>query len=74
MLRTKKDVKVEFEGAQELKRLRQSYLTHVVDYVCQDRARVFQNDMKALEERDKDRVTLSNVFDIAKKHRTLDAM
>ena len=34
MLRTNKDVRVEFEGANELKRLRQAYVTHVVDYVC----------------------------------------
>jgi hypothetical protein len=29
---------------------------------------VFENDMKALEERDKDRVTVRNVFEIASKN------
>jgi hypothetical protein len=65
MCRTNKDVKVEYENSMELKKIRQAYITHVVDCVCQDRQRVFENDMKALAERDKDRVTLDNVFDIA---------
>jgi hypothetical protein len=34
MLRTSKDVRVEYDGVQELKKLRQSYVTHVVDYIC----------------------------------------
>ena len=69
MLRTNKDVRVEFEGPNELKRLRQAYVTHVVDYVCQDRHRVFTTDMKELDERDKDRVTLNNVFEIQKDNK-----
>jgi len=68
MLQTHKDVRVEYEGSQELKRLRQGYVMHVLDYVIQDRNRVFKNDMKALEERDKDRVTVRNVFEIASKN------
>ena len=37
MLRTNKDIKVEYENSQELKRMRQSYILHVIDFVCQER-------------------------------------
>lgn len=76
MLRTNKDIKVEYENSQELKRLRLSYILHVIDFVCQERQRVFNNDMKALAERDKERVTLDNVFELSQKadgKRRLDA-
>ena len=36
-----------------------------MDLVCQDRDRVFQNDMIALEEKNRGRVTPGNVFQIA---------
>jgi len=67
MCRTGKDIRVEYQNGDELKRLRQAYITHVVDYVCQDRDRVFGNDKIDYEERHKGRVTLDNVFDIAEQ-------
>tara|TARA_B110000285_G_C15099598_1_gene604185 strand:+ start:622 stop:906 length:285 start_codon:yes stop_codon:yes gene_type:complete len=67
MCRTNKDIKVEYENSMELKRLRQVYVMHVLDFVCQERQRIFNNDMKALAVRDKDRVTLDNVFELANK-------
>ena len=65
MCQTGKDITVEYSNADELKRLRLTYITHVLNYVCHDRDRVFKNDMIALEEKHKDRVTLQNVFEIA---------
>jgi len=64
-LRTGMDVSVEYNNHDELKRLRHTYLLHMLDYVCQDKQRVFENDMAELAEKNKDRVTLSNVFDLA---------
>jgi len=65
MCQTGKDVVAEYENSDELKRMRFGYLLHVLDYVLQDRDRVFKNDMIALQEKNKDRVTLQNVFDLA---------
>lgn len=48
MCRTGKDIQVEYANSDELKRLRYAYLLHVIDYVLQDRDRVFKNDMLAL--------------------------
>lgn len=45
--------------------MRQAYVFHAVNFVCHDRQRVFENDMKLLEDKNKDRVTLQNVFEIA---------
>ena len=67
MLRTAKDMRIEYENGEQLKRIRHSYITHLVDYVCQDRDRVFANDKISYDERHKDKVTVDNVFDIAKK-------
>jgi hypothetical protein len=33
MLRTNRDIKVEYENSNELKRLRHAYITHIIDYV-----------------------------------------
>ena len=67
MLRTGKDIKAEYENSDDLKRMRHSYLAHILDYISHDRQRVFDNDMILLQERNKDRVTLQNVFDIAEE-------
>ena len=67
MLRSAKDMRIEYENGEHLKRIRHSYITHIVDYVCQDRDRVFSNDKIAYEERHKDRVTVDNVFAKAKQ-------
>jgi hypothetical protein len=59
-------MRIEYENSDNLKRVRHSYVTHLVDYVCQDRDRVFANDKIAYDERHKDRVTVDNVFERAK--------
>lgn len=51
LLQTGMDVKVDFSNSDELKRFRQACLFHVVNYVCHDRQRVFENDMKLLQEK-----------------------
>ena len=56
---------MEYKTGDELKRLRHAYISHIIDFVCQDRDRVFQNDMIALQEKNQGKVTLDNVFDIA---------
>jgi hypothetical protein len=38
------NVKAEFDGTEELRRLRESYLLHVLNYVLQDRERIHFND------------------------------
>lgn len=65
LLQTGMDVKVDYSNHEELKRLRQAYVFHAVNYVCHDRQRVFENDMKLLQEKNQDRVTLQNVFELA---------
>ncbi len=69
MLRTAKDMRVEYDGTEQLKRIRHSIVTHLVDYICQDRDRVFSNDKIAYDEKMKDKVTLDNVFSLASKNK-----
>lgn len=66
------DVKVEYQNQDDLKRLRHAYVLHIMDKICSERDRVFANDMIALEEKEKGRVTLANVFDIAKANEDED--
>lgn len=69
MLRSGMNVKVEYEGTDELRRFRESYLLHILDYVVQDRERIHFNDQKIYAENNKDRITLDNVFELAKKQK-----
>lgn len=57
---------MEFEGGEELKKIRDSYLLHLVDELVQSRWKVHLNDKAIFEEQNKDRVTLENVFELAK--------
>jgi len=65
MLRTGMDLRVEYEGSDELKRLRETYIYHALDYVLQERERVAHNDKKVFEENNQGKVTLDNVFELA---------
>jgi hypothetical protein len=65
LLRSGMDVRTEFSNSEELRRFRDSYILHVLDYVIQDRERVYFNDQKIFAETFKDRVTLDNVFELA---------
>ena len=61
------DVRIDFDNSEELRRLRETYLLHVLDYVIQDRERVHHNDMKIFEEQNEGHITLDNVFELAAK-------
>ena len=65
LLRTGMDVKVEYSSSEDLKRLRESYIVHLMDYLLQERERVFLNDKKLHEESQEGKLTLDNVFEIA---------
>lgn len=58
-------MRAEFTDSEELRRMREGYLVHVLDYVMQDRERVHRNDRLIFEENNKDRITLDNVFELA---------
>ena len=58
---------MEFENAEDLRRNREAYLLHLLDYVLQDRARIAQNDVKRYQEATKDVLSLENVFDMARQ-------
>ena len=62
MLRTGMDIRIEFENSDELKRIRDTYILHILDFVIQDRERMHFNDKKIMLEQNKDMVTLDNVF------------
>ena len=68
------DVFAEYSNYEQLKRMRQAYIMHVLDIVLTDRSIVSQNDKAiAAEESEEEqkrngkRVTLDNVFDLAKE-------
>ena len=65
LLRSGLDVRVEFDNSEDLRRYRDSYILHILDYVMQDRERVHFNDIKRFDEYNKDKVTLDNVFELA---------
>lgn len=64
-LRTGANIRVEFDNSDELRKYREAYILHVLDYVLQDRERVAYNDKKIFEEQNQGRVTLDNVFSLA---------
>jgi hypothetical protein len=45
MCRTSMDVRVEYRDSDHLKRLRFGYISHLVDYLINDRKRVAYNDV-----------------------------
>jgi hypothetical protein len=58
-------IKTEFGNSDELRRYRDAYILHILDYVLQDRERVNFNDKKLYKEYNKDKITLDNVFELA---------
>jgi hypothetical protein len=72
MLRTGCDLRTEFSSSDELRRYRDAYILHVLDYVLQDRERVHFNDQRKYLEMNKDKITLDNVFQLAKAQRDRD--
>ena len=71
MLRTGMDIRAEFENSEELRRYRESYILHILDYVLQDKERIHHNDIKLFDENNKDYVTLDNVFALASKNKAI---
>ncbi len=65
LLRTGMSIKTEFGNSDELRRYRDAYILHILDYVLQDRERVNFNDKKLYKEYNKDKITLDNVFELA---------
>ena len=65
MLRSGMNLRVEYDGSEELRRYWDGYLLHILDYVLQDRERVHFNNQRVQEEETKDRITLDNVFKLA---------
>jgi hypothetical protein len=68
MMRSGCDIKTEFENGDELKKLREAYCLHILDQVLTGRERVHFNDKAKFNEENKDKVTLDNVFALAKKN------
>ena len=70
MLKSMKDVMVEYTNFEELKRMRQAYIVHVLDVILNERSRVVANDRAILQEEDDQKapqVGLDNVFKIAEQ-------
>jgi hypothetical protein len=65
LLRTGLDLRAEFSSHEDLRRYRETYVLHVLDYVLRDRERVHANDLKLFAEQNKDMITLDNVFELA---------
>ena len=70
MLKSMKDVMAEYTNFEELKRMRQAYIVHVLDVILNERSRVVSNDRAILQEEDDQKapqVGLDNVFKIAEQ-------
>ena len=69
MLKSMKDVQVEYSNYEELKRMRQAYIVHILDVILNERSRVVANDRAVAQEELKSKgpiIGLENVFDLAK--------
>lgn len=66
------DVFAEYTNYEQLRRMRQAYIVHVLDHVLAERSVIAWNDKAVEEEEDQEemgakQVTLDNVFDLAKE-------
>ena len=70
MLKSMKDVAAEYSSFEELKRMRQAYIVHILDVILSERSRVVAND-KAIQKEEADlkepTVGLDNVFKLAEQ-------
>jgi len=70
MLKSMKDVFAEYSSFEELKRMRQAYIVHVLDVILNERSRVVAND-RAIQQEEADQkapvVGLDNVFKLAEQ-------
>ncbi len=67
LLRTGLDLRAEYSSSDDLRKYREGYLLHILDYVLQDRERVHFNDQRRYLELNKEKITLDNVFELAKE-------
>ena len=70
MLKSMKDVTAEYSNFEQLKRMRQAYIVHLLDVILSERSRVAANDraIKAEEEAQQGiEIGLDNVFELAAK-------
>ena len=68
MLWSMKDVTAEYSSFEELKRMRQAYIVHILDTILNERSRVIANDRAIKEEEEAQkgqRVGLDYVFELA---------
>ena len=66
MLRQGADTYLDFKTTNDLKRIRFAYITHLIDWLVQERGHVRENDIRIRKIQDMSKVTLDNVFEIAK--------
>ena len=74
------DVYAEYANYEQLKRMRQAYIVHILDQVLSERTIVAWNDRTIAEEEAEEeaaingqKVTLDNVFDLAKQEAGADS-
>ena len=67
MLKSMKDIDAEYGNNEELKRMRQSYIVHLLDVILTERSIVAENDKEivAQEKAENSEVGLDNVFELA---------
>jgi hypothetical protein len=67
-MRGNADVLGTYSDYDQLKRMRQAYIVHLLDHVLQERHQVHLNDLAVYrEEHPEDAVNLDTVFDIARQ-------
>ena len=71
LLRQQLDVTAEYHNYEQLRRMRSAYILHILDQILSERQIVAFNDIKEAEEAEEEaggqRVTLDNVFELAKQ-------
>lgn len=69
MLRSGSDVSAAYNDYEELRKMRQAYIVHILDHVLKERNQVHLNDMAIAREEQPElsSINVKNVFDIAKK-------
>jgi hypothetical protein len=68
MLRSGCDVSASYQDYEELRKMRQAYVVHLLDHVLKERHQVHLNDMaiQREEQPEENAINVKNVFEIAK--------
>ena len=69
MLRSGCDVSASYQDYEELRKMRQAYVVHLLDHVLKERHQVHLNDMaiQREEQPEEHAINVKNVFEIAKQ-------